>query len=447
MIAIRGAVRVPRNDARSIHAETRALLEEIQRRNGLDPSRIVSAFFTMTPDLDADFPAHAARQLGWDRVPMLGALERAVPGAPDGLVGVLLLADWEGPARHVYMGEAAALRPDLSGLAAPRAAPRGGGDSRTAADPGPADPGASAEGGRESVLIVGLGLIGGSLARDLSTSRRFGPVSGVDRDRAAVEAAVAAGAVEAAGAEPDPTQADTVLLCAPVGAIIEWLREVGPTLGRGQVVIDVGSTKRGIVRAMSELPVGVEAIGAHPMAGSELAGAAAARPGLLRGAIWALVETERTGDRARAVVSALVEETGGKGLFVDAERHDRVVARTSHLPWLLSAALARTLAADQEVLATPLAGPGLRDTTRLAGSDPGLIGEILMSNWSNIREAAARYEAELARLVAELDTVAAASAEHEAAGPETGGKEMGRLTAVLAAIREQAATVSALAKV
>ncbi len=416
MIAIRGAVRVPRNDAPSIHTETRALLEEMQRRNGLDASRIVSAFFTMTPDLDADFPAHAARRLGWDGVPMLGAQETAVPGAPDRMVRVLLHADVEGPARHVYLGEAAALRPDLAG--------------------GPSEPAASAGGERESVLIVGLGLIGGSLAHALSASRRFGPVSGVDRDRAAVEAAVAAGTVTVATAEPDPTQVGTVVLCAPVRAIIEWLREVGPRLRPGQVVIDVGSTKRGIVRAMSELPDGVQAIGAHPMAGSESAGAAAARPGLLRGAIWALVETGRTGDRARAVASALVEETGGKGLFVEAERHDRVVARTSHLPWLVSAALAGTLAADEEVLATPLAGPGLRDTTRLAGSDPGLLGEILVSNWSNIRQAAERYGAELARLVEELDAAASAAAADGAQG--------GRLAAALAAVRERAATVTAL---
>lgn len=399
MIAIRGAVRVPGNDAASIQAETRRLLEEIQTRNALSPHQVISALFTMTPDLDADFPAHAARQLGWLTVPMLGAVETAVPGAPDRMIRVLLHADAEPPARHVYLGEAARLRPDLAGE--PGDIPAGGGGEAAADGPGGAampDPAAAAA-GRSPVRIVGLGLIGGSLAHALARHPAYGPVTGEDRDPATLAAALAAGVIDRVAG---PAHEPLILLCLPVEGILRWLAETGPGLPPDTVVIDVGSTKTDIARAMSGLPDGVEAIAAHPVAGAETAGFGAAHAALLQGATWAVVDTERTGPRSRAAVEALVGALGGRSIRVEAEVHDRALAETSHLPWLVAAALARR-ARKAPFDPAALSGPGLRDSTRLAGSSPDLVSGFVRTNWRHLRAAAAGFQRELELLVTAIE--------------------------------------------
>jgi chorismate mutase len=110
--AIRGAITVERNSADAIAEGTTSLLKEIQHRNALRPADVISIFFTLTPDLDADFPARAARAAGWD-VPMLDMQELPVPGALPMCIRVLLHVQREGPVRHAYLRSARRLRPDL----------------------------------------------------------------------------------------------------------------------------------------------------------------------------------------------------------------------------------------------------------------------------------------------------------------------------------------------
>jgi chorismate mutase len=113
--ALRGATSVERNDAESILAATRELIGELMRRNDITPDQMVSCIFTATPDLDAQFPAVAARDLGLDRVPLLCGQEMAVPGALGRVIRVLLhyYADGAHEAQHVYLGDARSLRQDL----------------------------------------------------------------------------------------------------------------------------------------------------------------------------------------------------------------------------------------------------------------------------------------------------------------------------------------------
>lgn len=114
MRAIRGAITAETNSRDAICAATQHLLAEIARRNTLAPDEVISAFFTLTPDLDADFPARAARAMGWD-VPMLDMQELPVPGSLPRCIRVLLHVDLDREVRHAYLGEARALRPDLEG--------------------------------------------------------------------------------------------------------------------------------------------------------------------------------------------------------------------------------------------------------------------------------------------------------------------------------------------
>ncbi|MFQ5889880.1 MAG: chorismate mutase [Gemmatimonadota bacterium] len=414
MIGIRGAIRVESNDRTEIFRATQRLLREMLRRNGLERSRVVSAFFTMTPDLNADFPAYAAREMGWTDVPMLGAQETAVPGALDRMVRILLHADAPGPARHVYLGDAAAMRPDLAHAgdaerfagalsvrgAAGSAPAEVAGDTPRAPSPGPTPPALG------TLLVVGLGLIGGSLALAVRRSGVCRGVLGTDVDPGAVELARRAGAIDE-GATDAPallTRAAAVVLAVPVLSAVRWMREHGPRLPAGTVLVDVGSTKRALVTEMDALPPGVEAVGAHPLAGSELSGMGAARPDLFFGATWALVRTKRTGRRAEETARILISAVGGRAFWTGAERHDRAVAATSHLPYLLSAALALNVRDREERdEVARLAGPGLRDMTRLAGSRPSVMAEILRTNWENVLAETERFRRRFEELVASLE--------------------------------------------
>ena len=393
MIAIRGAIQVRDNASASIMEATSGLLSELQRRNGFGPGQVVSAIFTMTPDLDRGFPARAARSVGWVDVPMIGAVETEVAGALKRVVRVLLHVETDRPPRHVYLEGAERLRPDLSEPDAP--APAGEPEF------GP-------------VLICGLGLIGGSIALALSRSGRVGPVIGHDADGRAMHYAMAAGAIceQTWRSHAVLDRVRIVVLAMPVAGILDWLELHGDLLRPGQVVMDVGGAKRRVVEAFERLPEGVEAIGTHPMAGSDRDGFSFARADLFTDACWALVESPRTGSEARRVVAAVVEATGAHPLVIDAERHDRAVAATSHLPYLLSCVLARGAEETAEPAVLSLSGRGFRDMTRLAGSAPGVMADVLVNNWDGVRAEVERFRDGLEDLLHELD-----------AGMENGGVE------------------------
>ena len=277
MIGIRGAVCAAANSRAAIREATRALLSEIVRRNVLEVQRIQAAFFTMTPDLDADFPAHTAREMGWISVPMLGAQESPVEGAAERTIRVLLLVDGLESANHVYLGRAAEMRPDLTRAGDAEWVP-GPAEAGRAAAPVPAPDLVPDHLGR--LLVVGLGLVGGSLAAASRKSGLFQSVHGYDRKPAVAREAMQRGLVDAVGDDLDAelAAADVVALAAPVDRIIELIPRVGAAVRAGTLVTDVGSTKRKIVAAMNELPDGVCAVGGHPMAGSTAAGPGAARP-------------------------------------------------------------------------------------------------------------------------------------------------------------------------
>jgi prephenate dehydrogenase len=226
----------------------------------------------------------------------------------------------------------------------------------------------------DRVLIAGVGLIGGSWARALRRAGFAGTLLGFDTPDA-VETVRALGLVDDVAARaPEPTdlrEGDLVVLAMPIGATVALL-ERWTAVPPGAVVTDVGSTKRAVCAAAAGL--GAAFVGGHPMAGSERSGATAARADLFDGATYLLVGQEGEAlDRVTQTVAAL----GARPVVVDAEEHDRLVALASHLPQLLSSALAAILAESAEALP---AGPGLADMTRLAASPWSVWADILMTN-------------------------------------------------------------------
>ena len=225
--------------------------------------------------------------------------------------------------------------------------------------------------------VIGLGLIGGSIARRLAQQGM--PVLGADVDPETCRQAAGSGIFEAV---LDPVAlaqaADGVILAAPVGAI-EGLLEALPWRP-GQVILDTGSTKRRIVAAMGRLPAGVGAVGGHPMAGKEVSGFAAADPGLFLGRPFILVPTARTTPEAARRAEELVRALGARPMWMEAESHDRRVAWISHLPYVTALALMAVGEAARVPVLWEMAASGFRDATRVAASDLRMMGEAVRSN-------------------------------------------------------------------
>jgi len=240
------------------------------------------------------------------------------------------------------------------------------------------------------VAITGLGLIGGSLARDLAA--RGVAVLGYDPDPDTVRAALDAGVI-AGTLDPDlggVEEAEVLIVAAPVGRAPGILAAAAHRLGKLRLVTDVGSTKLGIARAAEAAGLARNFVGGHPLAGDHRAGWGASRTGLFQGARVFLSPTPATTpaalDRARELWSSL----GARIEEIDAATHDREIAWVSHLPQTASTALALALAGAG--IGPERLGPGGRDLTRLAGSSPTIWTEIALENAAEIAPAIQELE-------------------------------------------------------
>ncbi len=229
-----------------------------------------------------------------------------------------------------------------------------------------------------TAAVVGLGLVGGSLARDLAA--RGVRVLGHDRDAASLAGAMRDGAVHTAlgpGLE-GVEEAELVVAAVPVTAAAMVLGELAPRLRAARLVTDVGSTKASVCAAAEALGIGGVFVGSHPLAGSHLSGWDASRAGLFAGRRIFLAPAPSAGGAALALARELWTALGALPETVDPAAHDLLLARTSHLPHLASITLARTLAAAGVSRAE--LGPGGRDVTRLAGSSPEMWTAIAQDN-------------------------------------------------------------------
>lgn len=262
----------------------------------------------------------------------------------------------------------------------------------------------------QTIAIVGIGLMGGSLALALKERAVFRNILAIDRDSEICAHARARG-IEATSDLNAVAQADVIVLATPVRTILELLPHVGALARAGAIVMDVGSTKRDIVQAMSQLPAHLQVIGGHPLCGKETAGFLSADADLFANTVFVLTPLTRTSPQTLAYAQSLVQQIGARPLIVDAERHDWILATTSHLPYLLAATLmmiADERARDDDLLFT-LAASGFRDTSRLAASNPTMMLDILMTNRANVTEAlraSARKLDELANALTNDDELA-----------------------------------------
>jgi cyclohexadieny/prephenate dehydrogenase / 3-phosphoshikimate 1-carboxyvinyltransferase len=233
------------------------------------------------------------------------------------------------------------------------------------------------------LAIVGVGLLGGSVAKAARSGGLARRIVGVGRDPERLRPAVDDGTLDTAVTDLDAgvREADVILLAAPVLAIEGLLERVWGAAADGALITDVGSTKRNIVRTAERLAVTrpLAFVGSHPLAGSEQAGYRVARADLFRGATVVVTPTEKTELAALKATTGLWEALGARVTSLDPETHDRTVAAISHLPHLIACALVDG-AGRVEPGALELAARGFRDTTRIAGGDPDMWTEIFLAN-------------------------------------------------------------------
>ena len=262
------------------------------------------------------------------------------------------------------------------------------------------------------VTIIGTGLIGGSFALGIRKHGFAGRIIGCDRKEVLAEAK-SRGAIDDGVSDPVEACAgsDLILLATPVGAILELLPKIAPHLVPDALVTDVGSTKAEIVRRASEA-WGEEAgrcfLAGHPMAGKENSGIEYADPELFRGAVWFLTPVEEQNlERGKlALWAALLTDLGARISVLDPSQHDELCAWISHLPQMISTALAATLVEEFGDNAPLLetGGRALRDMTRIAASPYSMWRDIALTNKKPIADALAKLEQELAHIRENLGT-------------------------------------------
>lgn len=233
------------------------------------------------------------------------------------------------------------------------------------------------------LLVVGVGLIGGSFALALKAAGAVGRVVGAGRTMENLQEALALGVIDSADTLPDAAKgADLVLLALPVRAMAPAAKKMAPVLKPGAIVTDAGSTKEIVLGELfAHLPAHVQLVGGHPIAGSEQTGAGAARADLFQGHRTILTPDHTTDPAALELVKKLWEAAGAQVEFMDPHRHDLVLGAVSHLPHLAAYALIDTLMEwDRETPMLRFSAGGLKDFTRVAASSPEMWRDICLDN-------------------------------------------------------------------
>jgi len=260
----------------------------------------------------------------------------------------------------------------------------------------------------EKLVVVGVGLIGGSFALALKEAGAVGRVIGVGRSAQNIRRALELKIIDTAGALDAATlaDADLVLLAVPVGQMRPVMHSIAPLLGKDTVVTDAGSTKQDVVElARSELKSSLARfVPAHPIAGTEKSGAEAAFAGLYRGRKVVLTPMKNSAPRAVARVRSAWESCGAKVFEMKPKEHDAALATVSHLPHVLAYALVDQVARrrNAEQLFSYAAG-GFRDFTRIASSHPEMWRDICLANRAALLAELDRYGSGLDKVRSALE--------------------------------------------
>lgn len=248
-----------------------------------------------------------------------------------------------------------------------------------------------------TVAIVGVGLIGGSVGAALRQNRLAARVVGVGRRASSLRQARHAGCIDAATTSiaRGVADADLVVVCTPVRQIAEHVVEAAEHCPASALITDAGSTKAEIVAAVAKQSAGrINFVGSHPLAGSEKTGAQHARGDLFQGRLVLITPSRKTSQEAVRKITRFWRSLGGEIRQMTPRAHDQAVAAVSHLPHLIASAVSAATPARY----LPLAAAGWQDTTRIAAADVGLWREIFHDNRDHLLKSLDRFENVLAKL-------------------------------------------------
>jgi prephenate dehydrogenase len=262
------------------------------------------------------------------------------------------------------------------------------------------------------ITIIGTGLIGGSFALALRKKRFAGTIVGCDRE-SVLQRAKMCGAIEKGFAEPvDAVRgSQVVLLATPVLAIVDLIARLGPSLPKSTLLTDVGSTKATVVQQALKTfgnEAGKRFLAGHPMAGKERSGVDHADPDLFQNAVWFLtpLPNQNFSDGVFAEFLGWIDQIGARIAGLPAEDHDRLCAWISHVPQMISTALAAALVEEfgEDAPLLPAGGRALREMTRISTSPYSMWRDIAISNKKNLEDALFKIEQKLAHIRENLTT-------------------------------------------
>ena len=242
----------------------------------------------------------------------------------------------------------------------------------------------------QAIAIVGVGLLGGSIAAALKSRRAVAKVLGIGRNPTRLAAAQAAGLIDefTQGCTDSLAEADLIVVCTPVDRIVDDVRKAARFCRPGTLITDVGSVKSSICSELSTgLPEGIAFVGSHPMAGSEQAGFEHADADLFLHRTCIVTPDDSTSADRLTQVELLWQTIGMRTIRMSPAAHDFAVAQTSHVPHLAASALSLTLEAGNR----SLTATGFADTTRVAAGSPELWVPILMQNRSFVLDNLSRF--------------------------------------------------------
>jgi cyclohexadieny/prephenate dehydrogenase len=256
----------------------------------------------------------------------------------------------------------------------------------------------------ERIALIGIGLIGSSISHACRRGKLARSIVGSARTPATVDTAMSLGLIDEgfASAAHAAEDSDLVILCAPVGACEALARDVGPHLGQGAILTDVGSVKAAIVRDCApHVPEGAHFVAGHPIAGTEQSGPEAGFAELFDGR-WCILTPEPTTDPAAvAKLQAFWEALGSNVEVMSPEHHDKVLAITSHVPHLIAYNIVNTAAHLERVTNSEVikfSAGGFRDFTRIAASDPTMWRDVFLNNKDGVLEMLAKFSNDLTEL-------------------------------------------------
>lgn len=262
------------------------------------------------------------------------------------------------------------------------------------------------------ITIIGTGLIGGSLALALRKNKFAGRIIGCDRE-AALEKARERGAIDKGNIDPADAirGSDVVVLATPVLAILDLIDRLGPVLSSKALMTDVGSTKRVVVERAQQVfgkNAGKSFLGGHPMAGKEMSGMDYADADLFQNAAWFFtpLEGQNLNHGVLAEFISWIDQIGARVAMMSADEHDRLCAWISHVPQMMSTALAAALVDEfgEDAPLLPAGGRALQEMTRISASPYSMWRDVAISNKKNLEDALWKVEQRLAHIRENLGT-------------------------------------------